>query len=112
MSEVTPRLMLDMQKMERNIADMIRFSNKYHVQYRPHTKTHKSIAVAKRQMEAGAIGITVAKVGEAEVMVEGGITNILIAFPIATEEKITRVKKCVKKRMLLLRSILLPRLNC
>lgn len=97
MSEVTPRLMLDVQKMERNIADMIRFSNKYHVQYRPHTKTHKSIAVAKRQMEAGAIGITVAKVGEAEVMVEGGITNILIAFPIATEEKITRVKKMREK---------------
>lgn len=92
MSEITPRLMLDVQKMEQNIAEMMRFSKEHHVQYRPHTKTHKSIAIAKCQIEAGAIGITVAKVGEAEVMVEGGINNILVAFPITAEEKITRVK--------------------
>lgn len=102
MSEITPRLMLDIQKMEQNITEMMRFSKKHDVQYRPHVKTHKSIAIAKSQIDAGAVGITVAKVGEAEVMVEGGIDNILVAFPITAEEKIKRVKSLRKQAHMIL----------
>lgn len=93
MDIITPTLMLDEVKLARNIEDIADFSQKHQVNYRPHIKTHKSIAIAKRQMKAGAIGITVATVAEAEVMADGGIDNILIAFPITAEEKINRVKK-------------------
>src|SRR5699024_2941111 len=65
--------------------------------YRPHIKTHKSINIAKKQIEAGAIGITVATVGEAEIMSEGGIKDILIAFPVAIKEKLDRIEKLLNQ---------------
>ena len=58
---------------------------------RPHTKTHKSPIIAKMQMEHGAVGVCAAKVSEAEVMFENGISNILITSPIVTEDKIKRL---------------------
>ena len=58
---------------------------------RPHAKTHKCPEIARRQIEAGAIGITCAKVGEAEVMVEAGIQDILIANQVVGELKIDRL---------------------
>src|SRR5690625_1878221 len=88
----TPALLLDLNKMEKNIVDIASFAKVAGVNVRPHTKTHKSIQVAKRQIEAGAVGLTVAKVGEAEVMVAGGINDILIAYPLASREKLERVK--------------------
>lgn len=93
MNVETPALLLNVAQLERNIENIIRFSEENGVQYRPHIKTHKSIEIAKLQMKYGAIGITVAKVGEAEVMAEGGIDNILIAYPIANEAKIDRIKQ-------------------
>lgn len=93
----TPALMLDITKMEKNIEDIASFAKEAGVNIRPHIKTHKSIEIAKRQIEAGAIGLTVAKVGEAEVMVAGGITNILIAYPLTSKEKLRRVKELMNK---------------
>lgn len=93
----TPALLLDLDKMEKNINDIVRFAKEANVQYRPHMKTHKSIEIAKRQIKAGAIGITVAKIGEAEIMVAGGIKDILIAYPISADAKIERVKKLMEK---------------
>src|SRR5690625_1633467 len=93
----TPALLLDLDKMEKNINDIVRFAKEANVQYRPHMKTHKSIEIAKRQIKAGAIGITVAKIGEAEIMVAGGIKDILIAYPISADAKIERVKKLLEK---------------
>jgi D-serine deaminase-like pyridoxal phosphate-dependent protein len=58
---------------------------------RPHTKTHKTPEVARLQMERGAVGLTVAKVGEAEVMAEAGLNDILVAFPIFGAEKLRRL---------------------
>lgn len=92
----TPALLLDIDQMEKNILDIIEFSKTYNVAYRPHIKTHKSINIAKKQIEFGAVGVTVAKVGEAEVMVHGGIKDILIAYPIATAKKLERVKKLME----------------
>ena len=66
----TPSLLLDLDQMEKNIEEIVSFAKQVRVNYRPHVKTHKSIEIAKRQIEVGAIGITVATVGEAEVMAE------------------------------------------
>lgn len=93
----TPALLLDMDKLDKNISDIVKIAERYGVKYRPHIKTHKSIDIAKRQMEAGAIGLTVAKVGEAEVMAEAGIENILIAFPISADEQLNRIRQLTEK---------------
>ena len=89
----TPALLLDLDKMEQNIADISSFAREAGVAVRPHIKTHKSVEIAKRQIEAGAVGLTVAKVGEAEVMVAGGIKDIFIAYPLAAKAKLERVRK-------------------
>ena len=89
----TPGLLLDIDQLEKNIKNIVDFAKEYNVDYRPHIKTHKSINIAKKQIEHGAIGITVATVGEAEVMSQGGIKDILVAYPIATTEKLERIEK-------------------
>src|SRR5699024_7521665 len=75
---VTPSLLLDLDQLEKNIQDIMEVANSYGVHYRPHVKTHKSVEIARRQIKAGAIGLTVAKVGEAEVMADAGVKDILI----------------------------------
>src|SRR5699024_8910654 len=65
----------------------------YNVKLRPHTKTHKIPRIAKKQLNDGAVGITTAKVSEAEVMAQHGLSNIFIAYPIIGETKIERVQR-------------------
>ncbi len=77
----TPRLLLDLERVERNIAEMARRVQRRHAVLRPHFKTHKSPEVLKRQLAAGAVGVTVATIHEAEVAIEGGATDVLIAHP-------------------------------
>lgn len=89
----TPALLLDIDKLDRNIEDIVEFAKKYNVNYRPHIKTHKCINIARKQIEQGAIGITVATVGEAEVMSNGGIKDILVAYPIASKVKLERIEQ-------------------
>ena len=86
----TPHLLIDGAKMDRNIEKMASIARELGVQLRPHVKTHKIPMIARRQLEAGAAGITVAKVSEAEVMADGGIRDIFIAYPLVTESKIRR----------------------
>lgn len=93
----TPTLLLDVNQLDKNINEIVQFSQEHHVQYRPHIKTHKCVEIAKRQMKAGAVGITTATVGEAEVMADAGIDNILIAYPIFSESKLTRVLSLLDK---------------
>jgi D-serine deaminase-like pyridoxal phosphate-dependent protein len=88
----TPCLLVDLAVLEENISRMSKTAADAHVKLRPHTKTHKSPFIAHRQIEAGARGITVAKLGEAEVMVQAGITDILIAYPLVGEIKLNRLK--------------------
>lgn len=64
---------------------------------RPHVKTHKIPSVAKEQLQAGAVGITVAKVSEAEVMADGGINDIFIAYSLVTGSKIQRVLRLSRR---------------
>ena len=75
----TPSLLIDMDLVQSNITAMQKKADKYGVALRPHTKTHKMPELAKLQLAAGASGITVAKVGEAEVMAATGISDIFIA---------------------------------
>jgi len=87
----TPALLLDLDIMERNVARMAAAFRGLTAKLRPHAKTHKTPIIAHKQLAAGAIGITCAKLGEAEVMVEGGVRDILIANQIVGARKIARL---------------------
>src|ERR687889_2209311 len=86
----TPHLLIDVLRMKSNIEKMSNLARELRVRLRPHVKTHKIPKLAREQLEAGTAGITVAKVSEAEVMVDGGIRDIFIAYPLVTESKIRR----------------------
>lgn len=87
----TPELVVDLDRLEDNIARMAAFFGGRRARLRPHFKTHKCIEIARRQLAAGAIGITCAKLSEAEVLATAGIDSILIAGPIAGRSKIARL---------------------
>jgi 3-hydroxy-D-aspartate aldolase len=87
----TPALLIDRAALDRNIAAMAAHARAVGVALRPHAKTHKSLAIARRQVEAGALGICCATLGEAEVMVQGGIPGIHITSPQVTDAKIARL---------------------
>src|SRR5919202_5790734 len=84
----TPYLLIDGAKMERNILKMAEVAGANGVALRPHVKTHKIPGIARKQLEAGAAGITVAKLSEAEVMADSDIEDIFVAYPLVTEAKI------------------------
>src|ERR1700747_1128115 len=87
----TPCAVIKMKKIERNIARVQAACDAAGVANRPHIKTHKSPMLAKLQIEAGAKGITSQKLGEAEVMAEAGIDDILISYNLLGEEKMARL---------------------
>jgi 3-hydroxy-D-aspartate aldolase len=87
----TPVLVLDREALERNIAAMAAFARQRGLALRPHAKTHKSVEIARLQMEAGAVGVCCAKLGEAEALAEGGIGAILITSPVVTPQAIERL---------------------
>lgn len=93
----TPSIIVDLNLVEENIKKMQEFANDNHVSMRPHSKTNKSPYWAKKQVNAGAIGICCAKLGEAEMMADGGIKEILIPNQIVTEQKINRLVEVNKK---------------
>src|SRR5699024_393658 len=93
----TPTLLLDLDQLDRNIEHIMQFAKENGVAYRPHIKTHKSTNIAKKQMDAGAVGVTVATVGEAEVMADAGIPSILLAYPICKEEKLKRIQSLLNQ---------------
>ena len=77
--EGTPYLLIDSAQMEHNILKMAEIARTNGVALRPHVKTHKIPRIARQQLEAGAKGITVAKLSEAEVMAVAGIEDFFIA---------------------------------
>jgi D-serine deaminase-like pyridoxal phosphate-dependent protein len=85
----TPRLQIAAQVAERNIDRMAEYARHHGLRLRPHTKTHKSLHVARLQLRAGACGLTVAKVGEAEVMAEVA-DDILIGYPLVDAHRCGR----------------------
>ncbi|HEV3486521.1 MAG TPA: alanine racemase, partial [Vicinamibacterales bacterium] len=81
----TPALVIDLDVVERNARRMAEQVAAHGLGLRPHIKTHKSVALARIQLAAGAIGVTVGTLGEAEVMANGGVTDILLAYPLWAE---------------------------
>jgi D-serine deaminase-like pyridoxal phosphate-dependent protein len=93
----TPALIVNIDAMRHNIADMANFAAERNIRLRPHAKTHKTPAVGKMQLEAGAAGITVAKLGEAEVFADEGFKDILIAYPLVGTLKHRRLIELMER---------------
>lgn len=87
----TPRLVLDEARLERNIARMAERAATLGLRLRPHLKTHKCVEIMQRQLRAGAAGISVATVAEAEVFVDAGADDVLIAYPPAGGWRVERM---------------------
>src|SRR4051794_7698349 len=88
----TPVALVDVNRLERNLAGMAAVAaGSATATLRPHTKTHKTREIARRQLEHGAAGLTVAKVGEAEAMVAAGFDDLYIAYPLVGEAKYERL---------------------
>ena len=92
----TPALILDIDALDRNIGAMATLAARHGVALRPHAKTHKSVDIARRQIAAGAVGVCCAKIGEAEVLADGGVAGILITSPVAAPAAIERLAKLAK----------------
>jgi D-serine deaminase-like pyridoxal phosphate-dependent protein len=93
----TPALILDKAKLVRNIRRMADFAAGGPAKLRPHAKTHKCVEIARLQLDAGAVGITCAKVGEAEALADGGISDILIANQIVGPLKLARLVELARR---------------
>lgn len=87
----TPALLIDLDAMEFNIGYLARYMRENGKHWRPHAKAHKTPAIAHKQVEAGAIGITCAKLSEAEVMATSGIVDILIGNQVVGRAKAARL---------------------
>ena len=93
----TPAVVVDLDILEQNLSRMANYCREHQLRLRPHTKTHKIPELAKRQVAGGATGITVAKIGEGEVMLDAGITDILIAYPIVGPQKVDRLARLAER---------------
>lgn len=96
----TPAVTVDLDVVERNLRRMAEYCRRQGLALRPHTKTHKIPELARRQIESGAIGITVAKLGEAEVMIDAGLDDVLIAYPIVGQRKARRLAELASRARL------------
>jgi D-serine deaminase-like pyridoxal phosphate-dependent protein len=87
----TPAVLIDMDVLERNIAAMAECARTNGVRLRPHAKTHKVLEIARRQIAAGATGLSVAKTSEAEVFAAAGFRDLFIAYPVVGADKARRL---------------------
>lgn len=98
LSEIdTPAILVDLDIMERNLARVAGYAKENGLRLRPHTKTHKSPLIGRRQLEGGAVGLTVAKVGEAEVMLRAEPADLLVAYPVIGWSKLTRLMDVARR---------------
>jgi 3-hydroxy-D-aspartate aldolase len=93
----TPALLLEVEAFEHNLAAMADFCREHSVALRPHAKTHKSVEIARKQLEAGAAGICCATIGEAERLTDGGIDDLLITSPLVTAPKLARLAALLER---------------
>jgi D-serine deaminase-like pyridoxal phosphate-dependent protein len=87
----TPALLVDGERLERNLREMADLCRAHGKALRPHVKSHKTVEIAARQRELGAVGLTAAKLGEAEVFVDAGFDDVLVAYPLVGELKLRRL---------------------
>lgn len=94
----TPAIVVDLDIVERNLRSLAAYVREHGLNLRPHTKTHKVPAIAKMQIESGCSGVTVAKTGEAEVMAQAGLDDILVHYPVYGVEKAARLAALARSR--------------
>ncbi len=87
----TPVPVIDLDRVERNLAAMQAYADRHGLRLRPHVKTHKLPRFAHRQMALGAVGITCQKLGEAEIMAAAGLRDILVSYPLIGPAKAARL---------------------
>src|SRR4029078_375508 len=92
----TPAYCLDLNRFEAHVKYMGETTRAAGKNWRPHSKGHKAPTIAWKQVQAGAIGVTCAKVSEAEVMIQSGIADVLIATAVAGEPKCDRLATLCK----------------
>jgi D-serine deaminase-like pyridoxal phosphate-dependent protein len=93
----TPAVLIDLDRVDRNIARFQEYCDRHDIAVRPHIKTHKLPRLARQQIEAGAVGITCQKIGEAEVMADAGIEDIFITYNIVGETKLRRLAQLARR---------------
>ena len=93
----TPALVVDLDVLDANLHRVAEYTREHGLRLRPHTKTHKSTRIGRRQLEEGAAGLTVAKVSEAEVMLGAEPADLLVAFPIIGHTKLERLMEVAKR---------------
>lgn len=93
----TPAMVLDLDRVEHNVARVAAYARRHGLNLRPHTKTHKIPALGKLQLQHGAVGLTVAKTTEAEVMAASGVEDLLVAYPVIGERKVDRLRRLQEK---------------
>ena len=93
----TPVPVIDLDRVEHNLAKMQGYADRHGLRLRPHIKTHKLPVFAHRQMALGAAGITCQKLGEAEVMADAGLDDILISYPLIGEAKSLRLAALARR---------------
>lgn len=87
----TPALLLDVEKLERNLREMAQLCQAHGKALRPHVKSHKTVEIAARQCELGAVGLTTAKLAEAEVFADAGFGDLFVCYPLVGERKLARL---------------------
>lgn len=87
----TPALIVDLDAFERNLERLAAYAARHAVRLRPHAKTHKCPVIALKQIELGAVGVCVQKVGEAEAMVAAGVRDVLISNEVVGRQKLRRL---------------------
>ncbi|MGB3303418.1 MAG: alanine racemase [Gordonia sp. (in: high G+C Gram-positive bacteria)] len=94
----TPYLVVDVERLDRNLNSMAAWASEHGVALRPHAKTHKCAQISTRQLGAGAVGLTVATIGEAEVFANIGVDDLFIAYPLwLSGSKVERLRAlCVR----------------
>ena len=96
----TPVLVVDLDALERNLDRMAVAAGAAGVALRPHVKTHKSVTIARMQLERGAVGVCVQTVSEAEAMVAGGISDVLVANEVVGAGKLWRIARLARDAMI------------
>jgi D-serine deaminase-like pyridoxal phosphate-dependent protein len=93
----TPVPVVDLDMFERDLYKLQNYLSQHNIANRPHIKTHKSTAIAKMQMDAGAVGVTCQKLGEAEVMADAGISDIFLPYNLLGEAKLARLTELMQR---------------
>lgn len=96
-SVATPALVIDLTFLERNIAAMAQSAARWRVQLRPHAKSHKSVDMARRQIAAGAVGVSCATLDEVAAMVGGEIPGLLLTSPIAGAPRLAQLADLLRR---------------